>query len=261
MNILAINGSPRRRDSNTDRILQPFLRGAADAGAACETVYAAELEVKDCVGCFACWAQTPGVCVFNDDMVTLLAKIRRADILVWATPVYHFGMNVRLRRIVERTLPLNLPYMLKKGDRFRHPARYHDGPSQTALIANCGFPDPSNFDQSLFRYGPVLSTLAQGLIWAATLVTDQPLTLAYFKYNYPVGFETNPLFITINSKITAFWVGVFILQALIAIAVPEGVAARGLWMMGNYILLIPAFVFTARFPEWYIQNRSRPKIC
>lgn len=145
--ILAINGSPRGRKSNTDQILQPFLQGAMEAGAVCETVYAVDLDVKECIGCYNCWKKTPGVCVFKDDMVQLMEKIRQADILVWATPVYHFGMNVRLRRIVERTLPTCLPYMVKKGDRFSHPQRFDDGPSKNVLIANCGFPDRSNFDQ------------------------------------------------------------------------------------------------------------------
>ena len=39
MKILAINGSPRGKKSNTDRILQPFLEGAREAGADTETIY------------------------------------------------------------------------------------------------------------------------------------------------------------------------------------------------------------------------------
>jgi multimeric flavodoxin WrbA len=52
MNILAINGSPKGKYGNTDRILQPFLQGAAAAGADCETIYAKDLDVKECTGCF-----------------------------------------------------------------------------------------------------------------------------------------------------------------------------------------------------------------
>ena len=39
MKILAINGSPRGKKSNTDHILQPFLEGTCEAGAETETVY------------------------------------------------------------------------------------------------------------------------------------------------------------------------------------------------------------------------------
>ena len=51
MKVLAINGSPRGMHGNTDRILQPFLQGAAAAGADCETVYAKELNLKECTRC------------------------------------------------------------------------------------------------------------------------------------------------------------------------------------------------------------------
>ena len=36
MKILAFNGSPRMKRSNTDQILQPFLEGARQAGAETE---------------------------------------------------------------------------------------------------------------------------------------------------------------------------------------------------------------------------------
>lgn len=49
--ILAINGSPRARRGNTDKILQPFLEGAAEAGAATETLYLKELRIQECRGC------------------------------------------------------------------------------------------------------------------------------------------------------------------------------------------------------------------
>ena len=41
--ILAINGSPRGRASNTQRLVNAFFEGAAQAGAACETLFATEL--------------------------------------------------------------------------------------------------------------------------------------------------------------------------------------------------------------------------
>ena len=70
--ILAINGSPRGRASNTQRLVNAFFEGAAQAGAACETLFATELDIHDCVGCFSCWNKTPGVCVFKDDMPGVL---------------------------------------------------------------------------------------------------------------------------------------------------------------------------------------------
>jgi len=150
--ILAINGSPRGRTSNTDKILQPFLAGAKEAGAVTETVYAVDLDVHDCTGCFSCWKKTPGKCIFNDDMPALLEKIRNVDVIVWATPLYYYGMTARLQRVMERTLPLVMPYIIKQGEHFGHPLRYQDYPKATVLISNCGFIERYYFDALLKQF-------------------------------------------------------------------------------------------------------------
>jgi len=144
--ILALNGSPRARNSNTDKLLKAFLAGAEQAGAQTEIVYAADLNVKDCLGCFGCWKKTPGCCVLKDDMPPLLDKIRFANIVVWATPLYHYGMTARLKRIMERTLPLCKPYIVKRGAHYGHPSRYPEQDAKNMLIANCGFPERHHFD-------------------------------------------------------------------------------------------------------------------
>ncbi|MGE5372997.1 MAG: NAD(P)H-dependent oxidoreductase [Solirubrobacterales bacterium] len=168
MNVVAINGSPKAAKSNTDKILQPFLTGAAEAGAVCETVYAAELEVKDCCGCFTCWNKTPGVCVYNDDMPGLLERIRDADYVVWAGPLYFYGMTARLQRIIERTLPLVKPYIIWNGERYVHLQRYEKRP-KLVLVSNCGFPERVNFNslQETFSllsggHGPAAAVMCTG---------------------------------------------------------------------------------------------------
>lgn len=150
--ILAINGSPRARKSNTDRLLKPLLAGAQQAGATMEILYAAELDIKDCLGCFCCWQKTPGRCVINDDMAAVLEKILASDIVIWGTPLYHYGMTARLKRILERTLPLAKPYIVKRDGHYHHPARYPDRHSAYMLVANCGFPERHHFDAILEHF-------------------------------------------------------------------------------------------------------------
>lgn len=145
-NIVALNGSPRARQSNTDRLLKPFLAGAAQAGAQSEILYAAELDVKDCLGCFCCWNKTPGHCVLKDGMAPILDKIKTADLVIWATPLYHYGMTARLKRILERTLPLWKPYIVNQNGRYSHPPRYPESRAAYLLMSNCGFPERRHFD-------------------------------------------------------------------------------------------------------------------
>lgn len=145
MKILAIQGSPRPKASNTEILLQEFLKGARTQGAETETVYLKEKEIHFCVGCYTCWAKTPGVCVFKDDMPELLEKVRSCDILVYATPLYNFNMTSLLKAFQERLIPLLDPHLIKTGAAHRHPQRYA-ADRKVVLISNCGFPEVSHFD-------------------------------------------------------------------------------------------------------------------
>ncbi len=147
MYVFAINGSPRGRRSNTDRILQPFLEGARAAGAETETVYLANLKINPCLGCFTCWTKTPGVCVHKDDMTGLLPKIRQADVVVYATPLYVFTVSGLMKDFMDRHLPNLDPHIVQRGEHYLHLPRYNDGPpyQKVVLISNCGFPERHHF--------------------------------------------------------------------------------------------------------------------
>ncbi|HEC35241.1 MAG TPA: hypothetical protein ENI39_01755, partial [Anaerolineae bacterium] len=147
MKILAINGSPRGIKSNTDRLLQPFLEGAREAGAETETVYLKDRTINPCIGCFTCWTKTPGVCVHkDDDMPVLLEKLRQADIMVYATPLYVFTVTAQMKAFMDRHLPLLDPRIVERGGQYIHPMRYEgEWPKKVVLISNCGFPEPHHF--------------------------------------------------------------------------------------------------------------------
>lgn len=151
--ILAVQGSPRPKASNTEILLQEFLKGAQSQGAQTETIYLKEKEIHSCVGCYTCWAKTPGVCIFKDDMPELLEKVRGCDILVYATPLYNFNMTSLLKAFQERLLPLLDPHLVKSGDTYRHPQRY-DVNRKMVLISTCGFPEVSHFEglRHVFRH-------------------------------------------------------------------------------------------------------------
>jgi multimeric flavodoxin WrbA/putative sterol carrier protein len=150
--ILAVQGSPRPKESNTEILLQEFLKGAQSQGAETETIYLKEKEIHSCIGCYTCWTKTPGVCVFKDDMPDLLEKVRHCDIIVYATPLYIFNMTSLLKAFQERLLPLLDPHLVKRGETYTHSARYKKD-VKMVLISNCGFPEVSHFDslRHLFR--------------------------------------------------------------------------------------------------------------
>jgi multimeric flavodoxin WrbA len=146
MKILVLNGSPRGAAGNTERMVQPFLEGAGEAGAETEVLYVKDLKIGFCKGCFACWTTTPGRCVQRDDMDLVLEKMQTADTILWATPLYHFGMTAMLKTVMERTLPLADPHIVKSGDVYTHPGRSGKRFPKYLVFSNCGFPDPGHFD-------------------------------------------------------------------------------------------------------------------
>jgi len=153
MKIFAVQGSPRPKASNTEILLQEFLKGARSQGAQTETVHLKEKEIHHCVGCYTCWAKTPGICVFKDDMPGLLEKVRNCDILIYATPLYNFNMTSLLKAFQERLLPLLDPHLIKAEEAHRHPPRY-EANRKIVLISNCGFPEVSHFNglRQVFRH-------------------------------------------------------------------------------------------------------------
>ncbi len=153
MKLLAVQGSPRPKASNTEILLQEFLKGARSQGAETETIYLKEKEIHYCVGCYTCWTKTPGVCVFKDDMPELLEKVKACDILVYATPLYNFNVTALMKAFQERLLPLLDPHLIKTGESYRHPPRYKVD-RKIVLISNCGFPEISHFDglRQVFRH-------------------------------------------------------------------------------------------------------------
>ena len=145
MNIIAFNSSPRSNDtSKTELILQKFLEGARRAGAATKTVYLRDYKIRDCLGCFSCWVKDLGRCVQKDDMAEQLLRqwYLQADIAVLATPVYHMTMNARMKRFMERTLPMFDPLGTVTGVR---PYRFEKF-AKVVVVSVCAFWEQSMFD-------------------------------------------------------------------------------------------------------------------
>jgi multimeric flavodoxin WrbA/putative sterol carrier protein len=148
MKVLAINGSPNGPRGNTERILQPFLEGAREAGAETEVIYLRDLEIKPCIGCFTCWIKTPGVCVHKDDMPQVIAKLAKAEMVVYATPLYVFTMSGLMKDMMDRMIPMAQPYIIERGDHYIHPPRYAQpgsGKGKMVLISNSGYPERHHF--------------------------------------------------------------------------------------------------------------------
>jgi len=153
--VTIINGSPRGRRGNTAKLVDMFMDGyrLVEMYADIEYVELFKEKFKNCIGCFSCWTKTPGRCIHDDGMDAALERLRVSDLVIWATPVYHFNMTSIMQGFVERTLPEVLPLMVKNGEEYMHPQRHERMRPRNVVISNCGFPDFSNFDvlEAAFR--------------------------------------------------------------------------------------------------------------
>lgn len=146
MRILAINGSPKGKQSNTWRLTSSFIEGITaqeeDAHGQAPTVDALSvgaLDIKPCRGCFSCWSKTPGKCCIHDDMQEVIEKILRADVVIWSFPLYYFGLPGPLKNLIDRQLPMSLPFMSAEAENGGHPSRYDMSGKRTVVISTCGF--------------------------------------------------------------------------------------------------------------------------
>lgn len=107
--ILILNGSPKK-GGNTALLAGWFAKGALSGakGAMVETVRAASLKYKvsGCTSCRTCQKIKEYTCVIKDGARPILRKMRGADVIVFATPLYFYGPSAQLKVIIDRMFSL-----------------------------------------------------------------------------------------------------------------------------------------------------------
>jgi multimeric flavodoxin WrbA len=100
MKILAINASPRTIRSTTRRLAQFVLEGAETAGAETEMIDLCDLRVTPCTACEGC--SFNGICVFDDDVPLIVERMKEADGIVFASPVYIDNVTGQMKVFFDR---------------------------------------------------------------------------------------------------------------------------------------------------------------
>ena len=100
MNILVLNGSPRKK-GNTEIMADAFIKGALEQGHQVEKVNLGHMKIAPCLACEFCFTHN-GVCVQKDDMAEILDKVDNADMIVFASPIYWFSISAQLKAAIDR---------------------------------------------------------------------------------------------------------------------------------------------------------------
>ena len=141
---VAINGSPRMEKGYTAMILNPFLEGMMDAGSETELFYVKRLAIKPCTGEMHCWHEKLGECYIKDDMQQIYPKLKEADILILATPVY-IPLPGEMQNVINRLCPLIEPVLEIREGRTRARSHKDFNISKIVLVSTGGWWEKENF--------------------------------------------------------------------------------------------------------------------
>lgn len=89
-----------RNNSNSQQLAGAFGDGAKAAGHEVEQITLQDQAIAFCKGCLAC--QKTGQCVIQDDALEITEKMKKADVIVWATPIYYYEMSGQMKTMIDR---------------------------------------------------------------------------------------------------------------------------------------------------------------
>ena len=98
--IVVLIGS-MRKGGNTDLLAHSFAEGASKNNIV-EIVSVSDYSINPCIGCNSCFTRENNQCFQNDDMSAIYDKLRNADIVAAASPVYFYGISAQLKAIIDR---------------------------------------------------------------------------------------------------------------------------------------------------------------
>jgi multimeric flavodoxin WrbA len=100
MKILAIHGSPLTTRSTTRKLANFVLEGAAESGAETEMIDLCDFRVTPCTACQGC--SFNGICVYEDDVPVLVERMKEADGIIFASPVYIDNVSGQMKLFFDR---------------------------------------------------------------------------------------------------------------------------------------------------------------
>ncbi|MCQ2469785.1 MAG: NAD(P)H-dependent oxidoreductase [Ruminococcus sp.] len=97
MKITIINGSARK--GNTLAAVNAFIEGAKENNTI-EVIEPDKLSIAACKGCGGC--ECSKGCVDKDDTNAAVNKVADADMILFATPVYWWGMTGQMKLLIDK---------------------------------------------------------------------------------------------------------------------------------------------------------------
>lgn len=137
MNILSMLGSPRKK-GNTARVLGWVEEELQAAGHGVERLNVVDHKLGGCVECYTCHESrdAPG-CARKDDALDIFERMMKADVLLYASPLFCWGYSAQIKPLIDRHYCLVKDYPTPQWKSFIEGKR-------AALLVTCGGPEEGN---------------------------------------------------------------------------------------------------------------------
>jgi multimeric flavodoxin WrbA len=150
MKIIALQGSPRKK-GNTAKVLSWVEEELMALGHDVETIFLNSKNLKGCLACGKCKEKPDAVgCIQKDDIPEILVKMTKAELVIFASPLYFWGVSAQLKTVIDRTYSLYVDYH-QPGH-----ASLVDGQRQALLVTGAG-PYENNAEAAFTAFGRIQS--------------------------------------------------------------------------------------------------------
>jgi multimeric flavodoxin WrbA len=158
--ILIFKGSPRK-EGNSTLLANQIAAGAEASGAKVESYFLHDMDIKPCE---ACRDKSETDCILDDDMKGLFPKLRQADVIVIASPIYWFTVSAQTKLFMDRWYALGGPEgHAFKGKRFGIVLTYADADPFASGAVNA----LRTFQDALNYVGASTIGMVYGSAWEA----------------------------------------------------------------------------------------------
>lgn len=100
MKIIGVVGSPRK-NGNTEMLTAHTLKAIAEEGLDTELIPLAGRDIRPCNACMVCTKEER--CPIEDDLFPIYLKMKEADGIILASPVYYGSATALIKGLMERT--------------------------------------------------------------------------------------------------------------------------------------------------------------
>lgn len=173
MKMLILKGGPATSHPPLDTYLKNLGQQMALNSQPVETFNLAEMNIHYCTGCWSCWLKTPGRCMFRDDMEQILNRMLTADLVIFAAPLTMGFVHSSLKKIMDRLIPLVLPYINIYHGECHHYLRYSKTPDIAVLVAKEADTDNTDLEIATATFRRLALNFHNRLIFSET--TETPL--------------------------------------------------------------------------------------